>query len=73
MKLIDAIIEIQKKVEKNICYSVLKLKGKGSSNFSYKFEKHENHPIQLYRTEMYNQNLHYCITELDKIFHLFTS
>jgi len=32
---------------------------KRSSNFRYKFWEHENHPVLLDTTEMYNQRLNY--------------
>ena len=43
MKLIDAIID----------------NSKSSSNFKHNFWEHENHPVLLNNTEMYNQRLNY--------------
>ena len=50
----------QKKAGKNTCCIHLQLKAtKSSSNYRYKFWEHENHPMLLDNTEMYNQRLNY--------------
>ena len=60
MKLIDAIIKNSKESRKEYLLHVLETEGKkSSSNFRYKFWEHENHPVLLDTTEMYNQRLNY--------------
>ena len=60
MKLIDAIIKNSKESRKEYLLHVLEREGKkSSSNFRYKFWEHENHPVLLDNTEMYNQRLNY--------------
>ena len=60
MKLIDAIIKNSKESRKEYLLHVLETEGKkSSSNFRYKFWEHENHPVSLDTTEMYNQCLNY--------------
>ena len=60
MNLIDAIIKNVKESRKEYLLHVLETEGKkSSSNFRYKFWEHENHPVLLDNTEMYNQRLNY--------------
>ena len=48
------------KSRKEYLLHVLETEGKkSSSNFKYKFWEHENHPVLLDTTEMYNQCLNY--------------
>ena len=60
MKIIDAIIKNPKESRKEHLLQCFEAEGKkSSSNFKYKFWEHENHPVLLDSTEMYNQKLHY--------------
>jgi putative transposase len=60
MKIIDAIIKNTKESRKEHLLHTFKKAGKkSSSNFTYKFWEHENHPVLLDITEMYNQRLNY--------------
>jgi putative transposase len=52
--------KIQKKAGRNICCIPFQQQKKSSSsNFKYKFWEHENYPVLLDTTEMYNQRLNY--------------
>ena len=56
MKLIDAIINNSKESRKEYLLYAFATEGKkSSSNFKHKFWEHENHPVLLDSTEMYNQ------------------
>ncbi len=60
MKIIDAIIKNPKESRKEHLLHTFSEAGKSSSsNFKYKFWEHENHPVLLDTTEMYNQRLNY--------------
>lgn len=60
MKIIDAIIKNQKESRKeNLLYAFEQAGKKSSSNFRYKCWEHENHPVLLDSTMMYNQKLDY--------------
>jgi len=60
MKLIDAIINNSKESRKEYLLHTFAAEGKkSSSNFKHKFWEHENHPVLLNSTEMYNQRLNY--------------
>ena len=60
MKLIDAVINNQKESRREHLLHTFEEAGrKSSSNFRYKFWEHENHPVLLDTTEMYNQRLNY--------------
>jgi REP element-mobilizing transposase RayT len=60
MKLIDAIINNSKESRKEYLLHTFVTEGrKSSSNFKHKFWEHENHPVLLESTEMYNQRLNY--------------
>ena len=60
MKLIDAIINNSKESRKEQLLHTFETAGKkSSSNFRYKFWEHENQPVLLESTEMYNQRLNY--------------
>ena len=51
---------IQRKVEKNTCSIFLQRKIKiATVIFKHKFWEHENHPVLIDNTEMYNQHLNY--------------
>ena len=60
MKLIDAVINNSKESRKEYLLHTFATEGKkSSSNFKHKFWEHENHPVLLDSTEMYNQRLNY--------------
>jgi REP element-mobilizing transposase RayT len=60
MKIIDAIIKHPKESRKEHLLQCFETEGKkSSSNLRYKFWEHENHPVLLDSTEMYNQKLDY--------------
>ena len=60
MKLIDAVIKNPKESRREHLLNTFEEAGKkSSSNFRYKFWEHENHPVLLESTEMYNQRLNY--------------
>ena len=60
MKIIDAIIKNPKESRKEKLLHTFEAAGKSSSsNFRYQFWEHENHPVLLETTEMYNQRLTY--------------
>ena len=60
MKLIDAIIKNPKESRMENILNAFELEGKKStSNFRYKFWQHENHPILLDSTLVFNQRLNY--------------
>jgi putative transposase len=60
LKIIDAIIKNPKESRKEHLLHTFSEAGKSSSsNFKYKFWEHENHPVLLDTTEMYNQRLNY--------------
>lgn len=60
MKLIDAIINNPKESRKEHLLHTFEEAGKRSnSNFRYKVWEHENHPVLLDSTEMYNQRFNY--------------
>jgi hypothetical protein len=60
MKLIDAVINNSQESRKEHLLYVFEEAGKkSSSNFRYQFWEHENHPVLLETTEMYNQRLNY--------------
>jgi len=60
MKLIDAVINNLKESIKEYLLHTFATDGKKSnSNFKHKFWEHENHPVLLDSTEMYNQRLNY--------------
>ena len=60
MKIIDAIIKNPKESRKENLLSIFEAAGKkSSSNFKYQFWQHENHPVLINTTEMYNQKLEY--------------
>ena len=60
MKLIDAVIINSKESRKEYLLHTFATEGKkSSSNFKHKFWEHENHPVLLDSTSMYNQRLNY--------------
>ena len=60
MKLIDTVINNPKESRKEYLLHTFVTEGKkSSSNFKHKFWEHENHPVLLDRTAMYNQRLNY--------------
>ena len=60
MKIIDAIIKNPKESRKENLLSIFEAPGKKSNNnFKYQFWQHENHPVLLNTTEMYDQKLEY--------------
>jgi len=60
MKIIDAKIKNSKESRKEHLLHTFEEAGKkSSSNFTYQFWQHENHPVLLDTTEMYNQKLEY--------------
>ena len=60
MKLIDAIINNPKESRREHLLHTFEEAGKeSSSNFKYKFWEHENHPVLLDTTEIFNQRLNY--------------
>jgi len=60
MKLIDAVINNSMESRKEYLLHTFVTRGKkSSSNFKHKFWKHENHPVLLDSTEVYNQRLNY--------------
>ncbi len=60
MKSIDAIINHPKESRKEQLLQIFEDAGKkSSSNFKYQFWQHENHPVLLESTAMYNQRLNY--------------
>jgi len=60
MKLIDAVINNSKESRKEYLLHTFATEGKKScSNFKHKFWEHENHPVLLNSTAMYNQRLNY--------------
>ena len=60
MKLIDAIINNQNESRReHLLHTFEEADKKSSSNFKYKFWEHENHPVLLNITEMYNQRINY--------------
>ena len=60
MKLIDAIINNPKESRREYLLHAFETAGeKSSSSFRYKFWEHENHPVLLDSTAMYNQRLDY--------------
>ena len=60
MKLIDAIINNPTESRRENMLNVFESEGKNSSsNFRYKFWKHENHPVLLDSLFVYNQRLNY--------------
>ena len=59
MKIIDAIIKNPKESRKEHLLQCFETEGKkSSSNYKYKFWEHENHPVLLNTTQMYNKQLH---------------
>lgn len=60
MKLIDAVINNSKESRRESLLHTFEEAGrKSSSNHKFKFWEHENHPILLETTAMYNQRLNY--------------
>ena len=60
MKLIDAIINNPKESRREGLLHTFEQAGqKSSSNIRFKFWEHENHPVLLETTTMYNQRLNY--------------
>jgi len=60
MKLIDAVINHSRQSRKEYLPHTFVREGKkSSSNFKHKFWEHENHPVLLHSTKMYNQRLNY--------------
>ena len=60
MKSINAIINNTKESRKEQLLRIFEDAGKkSSSNFRYQFWQHENHPVLLESTAMYNQRLNY--------------
>ena len=60
MKSINAIINNTKESRKEQLLRIFEDAGKkSSSNFRYQFWQHENHPVLLASTAMYNQRLNY--------------
>jgi len=60
MKLIDAVINHSKENRKEYLLHTFATEGKkSSSNFKHKFWEHENHPVILDSSEMYDQRLNY--------------
>jgi hypothetical protein len=60
MKSIDAIINHPKESRKEQLLQIFEDAGKkSSSNFKYQFWQHENHPVLLESTAMFNQRLNY--------------
>lgn len=60
MKLTDAILNNAKESRKENLLHIFETAGKASSsNTRYKFWEHENHPVLLENTEIYNQRLNY--------------
>ena len=51
--------ELKRKQERIPASCIGERRKKSSSNFRYKFWEHENHPVLLDNTEMYNQRLNY--------------
>ena len=60
MKLIDAIINNSQESRKKNMLRIFEEAGeRNAGNFRYQFWEHENHPVLLDTTEIYNQRLHY--------------
>ena len=60
MKLIDASVNNSKESSKEYLLYTFGAEGKrSSSNFRDKFWEHENHPVLIDNTEIYNQHLNY--------------
>ena len=60
IKLIDAVINNSKESRKEYLLHTFVTEGKkSSSNFKHNFWEHENHPVLLDSTEMYNQCLNH--------------
>jgi putative transposase len=60
MKLIDAIINNPKESRRENMLNVFETAGKkSSSNYKFKFWEHENHPILLDNSILFNQRLNY--------------
>lgn len=59
-ELINAVINNLKESRKENMLNVFESEGKkSSSNFRFKFWEHENHPVMLDSTEVFNQRLNY--------------
>jgi len=60
MKLIDVVINNTKESRKEHLLHTFEEAGKrSSSNFRFKFWEHENHPVLLNNTAIYNEKINY--------------